>query len=140
MGFFTLELARLVGSSGRVVAVDVQAGMLNGLRRRAVKAGVGTRIDTRLATPSSLGIDDLMGKVEFGLAFAMVHEVPSVGEFFAQMAGALKPGGRLLFAEPSGHVHADRFAVELKEASGAGLQQESRVSLRGCHASLLRKA
>ncbi|HXN47666.1 MAG TPA: methyltransferase domain-containing protein, partial [Bryobacteraceae bacterium] len=28
MGFFTLDLARLVGSSGRVVAVDIQPKML----------------------------------------------------------------------------------------------------------------
>ena len=38
MGFFTLELARLVGPRGRVVAVDVQARMLSGLRRRARRA------------------------------------------------------------------------------------------------------
>src|SRR5215471_14040502 len=40
MGFFTLELARLVGSSGRVIAVDIQPRMLDGLRQRAAKAGV----------------------------------------------------------------------------------------------------
>lgn len=40
MGFFTLELARLVGPSGRVVAVDIQPRMLAGLRRRAARAGL----------------------------------------------------------------------------------------------------
>jgi len=30
MGYFTLELARLVGTSGRVVAVDVQPKMIGG--------------------------------------------------------------------------------------------------------------
>jgi ubiquinone/menaquinone biosynthesis C-methylase UbiE len=35
MGFFTLELARLVGPEGRVIAVDVQPQMITGLRRRA---------------------------------------------------------------------------------------------------------
>ena len=34
MGFFTLELARRVGKSGRVVAVDIQAKMLDRLKRR----------------------------------------------------------------------------------------------------------
>src|SRR5262249_29952561 len=37
MGFFTLEIAKLVGSSGRVVAVDVQPQMIEGLKRRAAK-------------------------------------------------------------------------------------------------------
>ncbi|MBI5905164.1 MAG: methyltransferase domain-containing protein [Deltaproteobacteria bacterium] len=35
MGFFTMELARLAGPTGRVVAVDVQPRMLEGVRRRA---------------------------------------------------------------------------------------------------------
>ncbi len=40
MGFFTLPLARMVGPAGRVVAVDIQARMLDALERRARKAGL----------------------------------------------------------------------------------------------------
>ena len=40
MGFFTLELARLVGASGRVVALDIQSKMLDGFKRRLTKAGL----------------------------------------------------------------------------------------------------
>src|ERR1700758_1166897 len=47
MGFFTLELARLVAPQGRVNAVDVQSRMLERLKRRAAKAGVAERIDAR---------------------------------------------------------------------------------------------
>jgi ubiquinone/menaquinone biosynthesis C-methylase UbiE len=32
MGFFTLDLARLVGSNGRVIAVDLQSRMLRSRR------------------------------------------------------------------------------------------------------------
>lgn len=42
MGFFTLELARLVGATGRVVAVDIQRKMID-LKRRAAKAGLGNK-------------------------------------------------------------------------------------------------
>src|SRR5215831_4971035 len=79
MGYFTMELARLVGPSGRVVAVDVQPKMLESLKRRAAKAGVLDRIDARLATPESMGIDDLQSVADFVLAFAVVHEMPSPG-------------------------------------------------------------
>src|SRR3974377_2079801 len=58
MGFFTLELARRVGPNGRVIAIDVQPRMLEGLRKRAAKAGLGERIDARLPTQSRLGIED----------------------------------------------------------------------------------
>ena len=45
MGFYTLELASLVGPSGKVGAVDVQPKMIQGLKRRAAKAGLLTRVD-----------------------------------------------------------------------------------------------
>src|SRR3974377_170143 len=70
MGYFTIELARLVGRSGRVIAGDVQPKMLEGLKRRAAKAGVLNRINARLATRESTGIEDLQGLVDFVLAFA----------------------------------------------------------------------
>src|ERR1019366_7798869 len=47
MGFFTLELARLVGGSGRVIAVDVEPKMIERLKQRARKAGLSERIDAR---------------------------------------------------------------------------------------------
>jgi ubiquinone/menaquinone biosynthesis C-methylase UbiE len=62
MGFFTLELARRVGPSGRVVAIDVQPRMLAGLRRRAARASLERRIETRQARPDSLGVEDLAGR------------------------------------------------------------------------------
>ena len=45
MGYFTLPLARMVGPKGRIVAVDIQPKMLSGLRRRAQKAGLLSRIE-----------------------------------------------------------------------------------------------
>src|SRR5689334_22447611 len=59
MGFFTLELARLVGPEGRVVAVDIQPRMISALTRRASKARLLDRIDIRLAQAGSMGLADL---------------------------------------------------------------------------------
>src|SRR5579883_2150252 len=56
MGFFTLELARRAGPSGRVIVVDIQAKMLERLKRRAAKAGLASRIEARLAPVDSMGI------------------------------------------------------------------------------------
>ncbi len=96
MGFFTLELARLAGSSGRVIAVDIQPRMLDGLRRRAAKAGVLDRVDARLAAPDSMGLGDLTGVVDFTLACAVVHELPAAAPFFGEVARASRPGARQL--------------------------------------------
>ena len=140
MGFFTLDLARLVGPSGRVVAVDLQSRMLDALRRRAAKAGLEERLTTRLAQPDSLGVSDLAGQAEFILAFAVVHELPSARAFFAEAAESLRPRGALLLAEPAGHVSADAFEDELRAAAAAGLTARERPSIRGSRAALLVKA
>jgi len=124
MGFFTLELARRVGPGGRVVAVDVQPEMLAGLRRRAERAGLAERVDARLATATSLAIDDLAGKVDLVLAFAMVHELPDAEAFFREARRVLAPGGRILVAEPAGHVDEPEFEVTLAAAARAGLRPE----------------
>ena len=140
MGFFTLELARLVGGSGRVIAIEIQARMLDGLRRRAAKAGVLDRLDTRLAAPESLGLADLAGAVDFTLAFAVVHELPAAAPFFREVARASKPGARLLFVEPAGHVTPSHFDAELQAARDAGFTLVESPSLRRSHAALLERA
>lgn len=140
MGFFTLELARLVGPSGHVMAVDIQSRMLDGLRRRAVKAGLADRVTTRVVQPDSLSVSDLAGQVDFVLAFALVHELPNARTFFADAAASLKPGGALLLAEPTGHVSADAFEDELQAAAAAGLALQERPSIRSNRTGLLVKA
>jgi SAM-dependent methyltransferase len=140
MGFFTLELARRVGPGGRVVAVDVQPRMLEGLIKRATSAGLAARIDARLPKGDHLGTEDYAGKVDFALAFAMVHEAANPEALFADIHKALKPGGKLLIAEPVGHVPTEAFAVSLAQAKNAGLVLESRPGIRRCHAAVLVRA
>src|SRR5271157_4849910 len=84
MGFFTLEMARLVGPKGRIVAVDIQPQMLGVLARKAERKGVSGRIETRLATSTDMQIDDLRGNIDFILAVAVVHEMPDQQKFFKE--------------------------------------------------------
>ena len=140
MGFFTLELGRLVGPSGRVAAVDVQTRMLSSLKRRAARAGVLERVDTRLAAPDALGIADLAGVVDFTLAFALVHELPAAKPFFVEVAMASNPGAGLLFAEPTGHVKPVTFEAELDAAIHAGFELVTRPTIRRSHAAYLKRS
>jgi ubiquinone/menaquinone biosynthesis C-methylase UbiE len=139
MGFFTLELARLVGPTGRVAAVDIQPKMLERLKHRAAKAGLRSQIEARLGSAEGLAIPDLRGKVDFTLAFAMVHETLDVEGFFAEVADASKPGASILFAEPSGHVKEPKFESELRAASDAGFRLVNRPAISRSHAALLQK-
>jgi SAM-dependent methyltransferase len=139
MGFFTLDLARLVGPSGRVVAVELQPRMIASLKRRAARAGLAGRIDVRQASPVSLGVADLAGVVDFSLVFAVVHELPAVETFFAELGQASKPGATVLLAEPTGHVNAVQFEAELQAAAKAGLVAVDRPRVRRSLAALLKK-
>ena len=139
MGFFTLPLAHMVGPSGRVIAVDIQPKMLESLNRRAKKSALHDRIQTRLTQPDQMRLDDLKGSVDFVLAFAVVHEMPSAEFFFREAAAALKPSGILFFAEPAGHVKQEAFQKELDAARQAGLTVVSRPSVRRSHAAVLQK-
>ena len=139
MGFFTVEMARQVGASGRVVAVDVQPRMIARLKRRLAKAGLLERTDARLAPSDSLGLQDLQGEVDFALAMAVVHEMPSSGQFFAEVAQAMKPGATLLLAEPSSHVKKAAFENQLQDAASAGLEVTDRPAIPRSQAALLTK-
>jgi len=139
MGFFTIELARKVGPSGRVIAVDVQPKMINRLKRRAAKAGMLERIEGRLAQTDSLGISDLKGSVDFTLAFAVVHELPDAARFFAEIAAASKPDAAILIAEPTGHVDAAEFEKELQAACQAGFELADRPAIRRSQTALLQR-
>ena len=82
---------------------------------------------------------DLEGKVDVVIAFAVVHELPSAARFFSEAAAALKPGGRLVLGEPSGHVPERDFEGELAEAADAGLLVSSRPSVWRSRAAVLVK-
>jgi ubiquinone/menaquinone biosynthesis C-methylase UbiE len=139
MGFFTLPMARMAGPEGRIIVVDIQARMLDGLRRRAAKAGLLARIETRLIQPDSMKLDDLKGAVDFVLAFAMVHELPSAEVFFREASAALKPGGLLLLAEPAGHVQPEIFARELEAAQRAGVRAIDNPKIKRSFTALFRR-
>ncbi len=139
MGFFTLDLARLVGPTGHVTTVDIQPKMISALKRRVAKAGLLARVDLRLAAPESLGIANLAGKVDFTLAFALVHEMPAAQTFFNEVAAASKPGATVLLAEPSGHVKNGDFDAELQAAAQSGFAVADRPTIKRSHAAVLRK-
>jgi SAM-dependent methyltransferase len=124
MGFFTLELARRVGPTGRVIAIDVQPRMLSGLRRRVRRAGLDGRVEARLTAQDALGVVDLAGAVDLVVAFAVVHELPDPTRFFAEIRPTLAPGGKVFLAEPAGHVKPAEFERTLGAAASSGLRRE----------------
>jgi len=140
MGFFTIEIARLVGPRGKVVAVDLQPKMVAGLKRRARRAAVDNRIDARLASETLLNVDDLAGTIDFALAFALVHELPDPRGFFGEMHRALRRGRKILLAEPNGHVTEAQFAATVESAKSAGFRLVDRPVIRWSRTAVFDRA
>lgn len=136
-GFFTIPLARLVGETGRVVAVDIQSGMLDRTRRRAEKAGLAARI--RLVKADETGLH-LEGAADLALVFWMAHEVEDLDRLFAEILAALRPDGRLLLVEPRVHVTAVGYGGILAAAARAGFETGETPVVRLSRAVVLRPA
>jgi ubiquinone/menaquinone biosynthesis C-methylase UbiE len=95
-GFYTLQLARLVGPRGLVYAVDIQPEMLQMLARNAAEARLanirpvlGTPIDPRLPA----------GEIDMMLCVDVYHEFSHPEAMLAKIRESLAPDGQLVLVE-----------------------------------------
>jgi len=134
-GFFTLPLAQMAGDGGRVIAVDLQAAMLDKVRARAERKGLAARIRLHQCAADSLALDG--ERADFALAFWMVHEVPDAARFMGEVRGVLRDGAHLLLVEPRGHVGVETFERTVGLAATAGLLPLARPRVAFSRAVLL---
>lgn len=137
-GFFTVALTELVGSSGRVIAVDLQQEMLDRVQAKLANLqdkNALTRVTLHQCTKDEIGLDESI-KADFVLAFYMVHETPDQRRFFQQVRQLLKPTGSFLIVEPPFHVSKKAFAHTLDYAEQAGLAILDRPKRKGGKSAL----
>ena len=127
MGFFSIGMARLVGSEGKVHSVDLQQEMLDVLRKRATRKGVAGRISTHRCTEDAIGVTS---NVDFILAFWMVHEVPNQLTLLTQLRSIASSECRLLLAEPKMHVTTSDLGTTIDLARDAGWHHVSEPAVR----------
>ena len=118
-GYFTIDIAQMVGKSGRVIAADLQEGMLQKLRDKIRETEIEKRITLHSTEENKIGLSE---KVDFALAFYVVHEIPNRVDFFKELESILQPGGQVLVVEPPFHVSKSAFAETIGNARDAGLK------------------
>jgi ubiquinone/menaquinone biosynthesis C-methylase UbiE len=118
-GFFSIDLAHMVGRSGRVIASDLQEGMLQKLRDKIQGTELEERITLHQCKEDKVGVSV---NVDFVLAFYMVHEVPNPKEFFREITSILKWDGQVLIVEPPFRVSKMAFEETIRKARDAGLK------------------
>ncbi len=122
-GFFSIDMARMVGKSGRVIASDLQEGMLQKLRDKIKGTELEERITLYKCEETKIGVSE---NVDFILSFYMLHEIPNTEEFFNEIGTLLKPNGQVLIVEPPFHVSKAAFEETLKKARDAGFRDVER--------------
>lgn len=95
-GYYTSRLARAVGDSGSVYAVDVQPEMLELLAANMARQGVGN-FKPVLATPRDPRLPPR--SVDLILLVDVYHELEYPREVLEKLVAALAPGGRIAFVE-----------------------------------------
>jgi ubiquinone/menaquinone biosynthesis C-methylase UbiE len=95
-GFYTLQLARLVGEGGRVLAVDIQPEMLHMLDERS-KAEQIANIELIEGTPIDPKLPE--GEIDLILLVDVYHEFSHPEAMLKAMRKSLKPGGRVALVE-----------------------------------------
>jgi SAM-dependent methyltransferase len=139
-------MAPRVGSSGRVLAVEIQEAMLDALRTRAV-ALKATNVEVVQGTESDPHLP--AGGVDLVLFVDVYHELAYPYEVMTKVRESLKPGGRVVFVEyrkedPAVRikaVHEMTVAQLDKEMSAVGLKRVRTVeTLPLQHIAMFEKA
>jgi ubiquinone/menaquinone biosynthesis C-methylase UbiE len=117
-GFFTMDIARMVGRSGRVIAADLQEGMLQRLRKKIRKTDLEGRITLHKCEENGIGLSET---VDFITAFYMIHEIPDQAAFLKELRTILNPDGQVFIMEPPFHVSKEAFEETLGKAREFGL-------------------
>jgi len=96
-GFLTVRLARAVGPTGRVIAVDVSARELERLRTRLDQEGV-TNVETVTGDADNPRLPS--ASLDAAVIVNAYHEMVDYQAMLHHLRSALKPDGRLVIVEP----------------------------------------
>jgi ubiquinone/menaquinone biosynthesis C-methylase UbiE len=118
-GFFSVEMARLLKDSGKVIAADLQDGMLEKIRNKIKGTVLEQRIELHLCEANKIGVNE---KVDFILCFYMIHEVPDQDNLFNELISILKPKGKIFIIEPTFHVSEKSFGEMISRLNNIGLE------------------
>jgi len=136
-GFFTMEMAKIVGISGKVIAADLQEGMLRKLEDKIRNTEFQNIIQLHQCQENKIGLAE---KVDFVLVFWMLHEVPDQLRFLKEISTLLKPDAKIMIVEPLFHVSKNDFASLIESVRGLGFKLIDRPKVFFSHSMVIKIA
>ena len=119
-GQLTVHVARAVGATGRVVATDIDASVLELLRQRATVAKVADRVTTRVVAADEPGLE--AASYDAILLSEVDHYFADRERWLAAASTSLRPGGRIVITN---RIHHRPGSVAAASKAGLRLVSES---------------
>lgn len=119
-GLLTVHLARAVKPGGKVIATDIDGGVLEVLQQRLEAAGLTDVVERRVVSADSSGLED--GQYDAILLAEVDHLFDDEAGWLRNATKALKPGGRIVI---SNRIHHRDSAMAAAAKAGLTLEQES---------------
>jgi len=134
-GVFSIEIAKLLEGSGKVISVDMQEGMLDIIRQKIKGKPVEKTIVLHKCTQESINIKE---NVDFVLMFYMVHEVPNKENLFNEVLPLIKNNGLIMVVEP-GIVSKKDFNGIIDSIKKYGFEEYNKLKIPLSKGMVLKK-
>ncbi|BBB89657.1 MAG TPA: methyltransferase domain-containing protein [Methylomusa anaerophila] len=96
IGYFTLPAAQIVGSQGKIYALDIMAAMIEETKSK-VRENRLTNVELLQVKENDFMLADQT--VQYAFACLVAHEAEDLSAFFRETARILEPAGRVVIIE-----------------------------------------
>jgi ubiquinone/menaquinone biosynthesis C-methylase UbiE len=134
-GFFTIEIAKLLDGSGKVITADLQQGMLEKVKPKIKGTELEQLIKLHKCNVESIGLHE---KIDFVLAFYTIHEVSNQDNLMKELKTIIKPDGEIFIVEPKFHVPKKAFNETVNKMIDFGFEVIERPKVFLSRAVLMR--
>jgi ubiquinone/menaquinone biosynthesis C-methylase UbiE len=134
-GVYSIEMAELLGGTGKVIAVDMQKEMLEIIEKKIRGKSIEKNIVLHQCPQEKI---DVKENVDFVLMFYVVHEVPSKKNLFNEVLPLINKNGLLMIVEPK-LVSAKSFNEMINYIKESGFEEYSKLKITLSRGIVLRK-
>jgi ubiquinone/menaquinone biosynthesis C-methylase UbiE len=134
-GVFSIEIAQLLSGTGKVIAVDMQEGMLEIIRDKIKGKPFEKNIVLHQCTQDKINVTE---NVDFVLMFYVVHEVPSKENLFNEIVPLINKNGLLMIVEPKLIPERD-FNKMIDEVKERGFEEYDKLKIKLSRGIVLKK-
>jgi ubiquinone/menaquinone biosynthesis C-methylase UbiE len=118
-GYFTLEIAKLLNNNGKVIASDVQKGMLQLLKQKLRNSELQRLIEIHNSQECTICLTE---RVDFILAFYSFHEMKYIDSIIRDLTKIVKPETLVFISEQKFHVSEKTFKKIIEKMENSGFE------------------